>query len=205
MSTQPRRPISRQPISAAWTFGMTPLTISPTTSARTASAWGALLGGRQDLVQLGRRVQHDQIGAFALESLDVRPEADQEQRVADLQLLLEQAVADAPTGRAAGRSPSGRSPRGPAPRARSGRSASTRPGRWPRPCRGPATRSVRYRPPAASGMVSSAILLRAAPRSRRPACPHVEEQDVAGLRARSAPSGGWSASAAVCGARSPAG
>ena len=40
-STQPKSPISKQPISAAWTFGTKPLTISTISSPRIVSACGA--------------------------------------------------------------------------------------------------------------------------------------------------------------------
>ncbi len=49
--------------------------------------------GRKDLVELDRRAEHDQIVGSVREPLDVPPEADEQQRVAGLELLLEQAVA----------------------------------------------------------------------------------------------------------------
>jgi hypothetical protein len=61
---------------------MRPLTISPTTSARQASACG--------FVELGRELDDGEVVTVGLEPLDVLPRPDQQQSVAGLLRFVEQ-------------------------------------------------------------------------------------------------------------------
>ena len=97
MSMQPNAPISRHAIRAACALGTTPLTIKTTMSTRQNSACGALPGRRKHLVEFGRQVEDDQIVGVGPQPLDVRPGADQEQRVADPERFVQQPVFDGDT------------------------------------------------------------------------------------------------------------
>ena len=89
---QPRAPISRAPIRPACTFGTTPLTISPTTSASTASAWGARRGaGRTTSSSAGRWSSTRSAVLVRIASMSFQRPTTR-QRVADAQGLLQVAL-----------------------------------------------------------------------------------------------------------------